>query len=493
MFRFFIGSLISSASECLILSLSGAASIASSWAIIEGAGFEKFSVNFCIIVIIFSFFLLWISIFWINVLFIPIVSGRISLFSPLTSYFFQIPFKTSRSVQVVAGFWLTLWLLVVTIGWSLVLKENPIIYHLNNKIPYKRCCNSNQNNFYFWFITNYLQNITKLSEKAISNREFIVYQPSTSYTYVETLNGMFTAFVLAMLSGREFLINTNDEFSSTLKKPGWNWIYREVINDTLTSYAHYDLSVPPSHIITPLFNWESLLLDDINRSFLGNNKVVYIDARDFLVPFFYANPHHRGFLCNICDISQIYTALSRQFLRYTDQIVNEAESLTSQIHNNYSVSLVSASGSNLKQMVDTSLRCLSKQSKNEDQHWVIVQLGNIKKKLIKFHNISQHRIHIFGPSEIPSKYSREFRTAVLYYICSKADYVISFSGDSISESISLSSDIPIYVVYKNYPVCADVAVRLPCIKSWKRIMGSIGNDFDKVMIAEFINQYKCSL
>jgi len=485
---FCYSSFVSSISECIIVGLIGGISILSVWFLILETGFDPSSVQFVLLFSFSSIVLIWYSIFWIKVLFIPGNRGKISVFAPIPIRVNQHSFKTDGILAMVSIAWVSIWAFIVILGISLGIRKDPVFYKSNNNVkPSHHCCQPKKNNFSNWFKDDYLTMIRLKQNETFEKRQFIVFHPFKDTSFNQIIDGLFTAFALSIISGRELLIDIQPEICDLLKNPGWIWRREEVFHHLPFNYEILDFTQIPSFIVAPAhkWRWSDILHRNLTSIVMTKHQVVLLDSDEFLAPLFWSNPNYRTMLCSICDITEIYFEFSGVFLNFADSVNVIAQRFLQNVKSKPALAIFDDHEIRYtKMMQDTAYRCLM--MKSEPEQDFVVYFGK------KFLYIN-HTVHSINNSPELIGVNSYFLSAVLFIISSYSSHIIGFSGSKLSESLAYSFNKPFYRVLRSFPLCDEVPIRIPCLNKWIQILNSPSMDIGSFMVAEFNNYDNCNL
>jgi hypothetical protein len=462
-------------------------------------GLEEKSVIQLIVFAAISIPAIWFSLFWIRVLFIPSSRGKLSIFSPIVTSSCQISFRNDDLIPIIAGSWLTIWLFLVTIGWSIAIRQEPVLYKSGHRLTsFPNCCQkiAKSDQFENWFETDYLPKILQRQRLAVAQRRFIVFQSSPSRAMHEQIGGLFTAFAFAMISGRELLVDWPPEMSAVLQTPGWEWDYSKIFRKKPITPAILDLVAPPSYIVPPAHKWKwaDILQENITSKILGDDLVILVDCDDFLAPFLWLNRHYRSFLCGLCNIDEIHEKFGKVLLQWNDRVVQASNEII-KIMGESPVVLVAdskiASRQKLKQMTDTMMRCADA-SNHGKVPWLVLRNGGGLSSFPPWDMIGHHKQFFFESfNSLKNMNTLEEKAAVLYCMANVSKAVIGFTGSAIAESLAYAVGAPLYLVLHRTPFCGEVPIRIPCIKKWNSVLNSPAINLSKFMSAEMTNMLKC--
>ena len=508
MLNFFVTSFLSSLFESFLLCLVGGTTFSSIWYMVLSFGYEPETISYFILFFGISVPLIWIALFWVKVLFIPSSRGKISIFSPFLTKYFQISFKNETLIPIVSGTWLTIWLFIVTLGWCMAVRSNPIAYKTKHQITsFPPCCQSPGTNFSNWFIETYVPSIAQKQKLPLSERKFLVFQPSITTTFESIINGLFSVFALAIVSDRELLVDWSLDMHNLLRPPYWEWTYGKLFPSASMIHPILDFVTSPSYIVPPPHKWKysDLLQENITIKLLKNDHIIFVDNDEFFAPFLWMNPYYRNKLCGLCDITQIFKEFSDVLLRFSDNIETLAQKVkeelnltgTSETSNSDFVIGIADSTVGPKQRMtelkDTLTRCLDAIYPTADT-WIIWKKGGGFGEFPKWDQIGNHKIFTIDDIQSLKKSDLLEKTAVLHKLAmTDAKGIAGFAGSSLLESLAYSSGLNLYQVLHKFPVCAETVIRVPCMKKWKKILNSPGIDLQKFMTAEMMNQMKCNI
>lgn len=499
MLNFFVTSLVSSIIECVILCIIGGATISSVWFIVLEIGFEEKSILFYLTLCAISIPVLWFALFWIKILYIPSSRGKLSIFSPLPTNICMIQmYKNEGIIPVVSGSWLIMWLFIITLGWSIAIRQDPISYKLHHKITgFHACCENGSGNFMEWYKKKYLPLIHRKQNLTLDQRKFIVYQPSASLNLEQQLNGLFSAFALSIISKREFLVDFQHEFQEVFEKPEWDWEYSKLFPSRPITHTILDFVTLPSYIVPPAhkWRWSDIVSSNISETLFRNDRIVMVDCDDFIAPLFWLNPLYRKTLCKICSIDQIYHNFAKVLLNWKVEVKHAADAISQEIHGNAVIAIADsriASRSRLGKMLDTMMRCSDIANRNQ-KSWLIVKRGGGLGSFPKWDQIGPHNVYIYDDLECVKKMGTILRNAALHYTSLNATAIVGFTGSAIAESLAYGSGIPLYLVLHRVPFCGEVEIRIPCIQKWHLFLNSPGINITTFMTSEMSNQLKCRI
>lgn len=503
MINFFTTSFVSSLVECFVLSIIGGATVSSCWYLVLNFGFTPDTMIFFVLFLLISIPLIWIALFWIKALFVPSQRGKISIFSPLTTKFGQISFKNESLIPIIAGSWLTVWVFIISIGWCMAIRSSPIAYKNKHQIiSYSPTCSSPGMNFSNWLHDTYIPSISKKQNLSISQRKFIVFQPSLSTNLESMINGLFTAFSLAIVSDRELLVDWPLEMHNLLRTPLWEWSFSKLFTAAPMTHAILDFVSSPSYIVPPSHKWKyaDLLQENISEKMLLKDHIIFVDSDEFLAPLIWLNPNYRSFLCSLCDITNIFKVFSDALINFSDNVEVLAHKVESEINLSNSQGVVvgiadSTVGSkqHIIELTDTLSRCMDAVYPSADK-WIIWKKGGGLSKFPKWTTIGNHHAIIFNDLKSLQDSDLIEREAVLYAITvGHAKAVVGFAGSPLLEFLTFSSGLPLYQVLHKFPVCGEIDIRVPCMKKWQQIINSPSINLSKFMTSEIMNQVKCNL
>ena len=429
-------------------------------------------------------------------MFIPGNRGKISVFAPFPFNFAHISFKNDGLIPIVAGTWLTIWLFIVTLGWSCAVRQEPFVYKKDTQgiQSYKRNCKAS-GNFMDWFNKEYLPLMKSKEKEAMENRKFLMFQAPLYATFDQFVSGLFTAFTLAIVSDRELLIDYPEEYKDIFLSPGWEVNAKHVWPSIPLTHTIIDLCTPPSFIVPPSHKWmwADILMRNVSV-LLSTKQLVIVESDEFFGPLIWANPLYRDKLCNVCNVEEAYGNFGKLFLKFSKSIIKEADDVMSSIGKNFSIAVTDArivQGKRLKQVLDTTLRCMSSFS-SDDASFLFLPMGRGVYYYPPWKTIGSHKtFNYFETSNKKLDYYHQH--AVLYALANKAEAVLTFQGSHLGESLAYSNDKPLYSVFQRIPFCGEVAIRLPCIDKFVSIVGSKGINMSLFMTSELSNQMKCNI
>ena len=490
---FFATSILSSLSECCVLVIFGGASFSSSWFLVKHFQLLPHSIWFYVIFITLSVLMVWISLFWIKILFIPGNRGKISIFSPLPVNFAHISFRNDGLIPIVAGTWLTIWLFIVTVGWLCAVRQDPFPYKRETKwIGYNRTCKAN-GNFTEWFTNEYMPFVEREKAKDLDARKFLLFQPPLGATFDQFISGMFTAFIFSIISEREFLIEYPQEFQNIFQNPGWEVNVSNVWPSIPFGHTILDLCTSPSFIVPPnhKWQWSDIVMSEVS-TLLSNRQFVVVQSDEYLGPLIWANPYYRQRLCHICGVEEAYQNFANLFLNFTPFIEDYALKVKSLMSNkSFTIAVTDTKiiqGNRKRQMLDTSLRCMSSFS---SPNATFLFVSRESQNYPYWRPLGPHEIYNFNDLIVDFKLSKFHERAVLYMLTKEAEAVLSFQGSHLGESLAYSANKPFYSVLQRVPFCGEVPIRLPCIDKFDSIIGWKGSNISVFMTAELSNQMKC--
>jgi hypothetical protein len=501
MLGFFAASFVSSVLECGVLCIVGGATVSSFWYLTLEMGFEDRSFSCYAVFVSISVPSIWFSLFWIRVLFIPNSRSKISVFSPIPTSSCQVSFRNDDLIPMIAGSWLTIWLFLVTIGWSIAIRQDPVVYKSQHKLTsFPQCCKDppHRDAFQNWFSEEYVPGIRRRQKKSVSNRRFLVFQPSPSRQLHEQVNGLFTAFGFSIVSDREMLVDWPAEMNEVLSCPGWEWDYSVVFPKHPITPAIVDLVAMPSYIVPPAHKWKwaDILQENVTKKILGDDQVILIDCDDFLSPFLWLNPTYRGFLCSLSTIDMIYENFGGSLLNWSSVALNVSKAILKEMHGEpvilYADSRIAAR-QRLRQMTDTMLRCADAVDSG-DVPWLVVRNGGGLSRFPAWPGIGRHDTYLYYQfRQLDELETAELKAAVLYCLARSSKGVIGFTGSGMSESIAYTSGSPLFMVLHRTPFCSQVPIRIPCISKWKSVLNSPSINLSRFMSAEMTNMLKCQV
>lgn len=494
---YFITSIVSSIAECIVTCVVGGLTVTAVWHLAKGIGLEAKSISFYIFLILVSIPTIWIALFWLKILFIPSSRGKLSIFSPFLINQCQISFRNDDMVTVVAGVWLILWTFMLTIGWSFSIRQNVIYYKVGDKLAsFPNCCDKYGNNFHNWFKNEYMPSIIYRQQRKIEKRKFLVFQPSSSFSFEKQVNGLLSSFALAIVSDRELLVDWSDEMNEIFKSPGWNWQFSKLFpKKKWLNHITFDLVTPPSFIVPPAhkWRWSDLLQADISKKMFGSEKVVMVNIDEFIAPLLWANPVYRKEMCQLSNIDQIYSNFASVLLNFSDKVVNISQKIRNEVGESAVIAIADsrlAAINKLKKMTDTMLRCMDAID-NEQKSWLINKQGSAISSVLKWKKIGIHAIFTLNDLDCLKNVKGKLRSAALLHYSDKAEAVVGFTGSKLAETIAFGRNISLYFVLHRIPFCSKVAIRLPCIEKWPNIINSAGINLDRFMVSEMNNFMNC--
>ena len=92
-------------------------------------------------------------------------------------------------------------------------------------------------------------------KEPLDNRKFLMFQAPLKSSFDQFVNGLFTAFTLAIVSDRELLIDYPDEYKDIFVSPGWEIDASRVWPSIPLTYTLIDLFTPPSFIVPSSHKW----------------------------------------------------------------------------------------------------------------------------------------------------------------------------------------------------------------------------------------------
>ena len=492
---FFATSILSSLIECAVLAIFGGASFSSSWFLVKHFRLSPHSIWFYVVFCTLSILMVWISLFWIKILFIPGNRGKISIFSPLPLNIAHISFRNDGLIPIVSGTWLTIWLFIVTVGWSCAVRQDPFPYKKETQwIGYNRTCRAN-GNFTTWFNEQYMPFVEREKKKSLENRRFLLYQAPLEASFDQFVGGMFTAFVFSIISEREFLIDYPQEFENIFVSPGWEVNISNVWPSIPFGHTILDICTSPSFIVPPnhKWDWSDIVMSNVSK-LLSTRQFVVVESDEYFGPLLWANPLYRDKLCSVCGVEEAYHNFGKLFLKFTPFIQSHANRIRSIMKNtNFSIAVTDTrviQGKKARQMLDTSLRCItSTSSDNASFLFVPSQKAGYHYPHWKPHGL--HNIYTYQEFSTIKKLSQFHQAAILYELANSAEEVLTFQGSHLGESLAYSRGIPLYTVLQRVPFCGETGIRLPCIDKFVSILGSKGTNLSVFMTAELSNQMKC--
>ena len=494
---YFVTSFVSSFVECIITCAVGGSTISAVWHLAKGIGFEVKSISFYVFVIVVSVPTIWIALFWLKILFIPSSRGKLSIFSPFLINHCQISFRNDDMVTVVAGVYLILWTFLLTVGWSFSIRQNVIHYKMGNQLTaFPNCCESYGNNFQNWFTNEYIPSIIYQQQKKIENRKFLVFQPSSSLTFEQKVNGLLSSFALAIVSDRELLVDWSDDMNDIFKSPGWNWQFSKLFpQQKWTGHITFDFVTPPSFIVPPAhkWRWSDLLQSDISKKMFGSERIVMVNIDEFIAPLLWANPVYREQMCQLSNIDQIYANFASVLLNYSDKVLSISKRIKKEVGESSIIAVADSKLSpinKLKEMTDTMLRCMD--SINNDQKtWLIKKQGHAISSVLNWKKIGIHSIFTVNDLECLKNVKIELQNAALLHYSDMTEAVVGFTGSKLAETIAFGRNKSFYLVLHRIPFCSEAAIRLPCIEKWPNIINSVGIDLKSFMVSEMNNFMHC--
>lgn len=497
MIKFFVASFCSSLSECVVLCLVGGATVSSVWHLVLEIGLQEKSLLFYLLFVGISVPVIWFSLFWIKVLLVPNSRGKLSIFSPLPTTSCQISIRNDDLIPVIAGSWLTVWLFMVTIGWSMAIRHEPILYKTGHRVTiFPKTCPKHGNEFEDWFKRVYLPNIKTIQKLPIGKRKFLVFQPTASLDFDEKISGLMTSFVLAVVLNRELLVDWSHEMNEILESPGWEWDYSRLFPKKPMTPTILDLVTRPSYIVPPShsWSWADLLQANLTEVMSYNNIVMIIDCDEFVAPLLWLNPVYKSFFCGLCDVQDIYTSLAKVLLNWTPKLEAMATAARSVVKDGVIMIADSTitTRQRLRAMTDTMMRCADRIDPKKNQ-WLIVRNGGGLTEFPAWPEIGPHQVVYQEALPEVDPLKKDLAAAVLFKLAQKSRAVVGFTGSSLAESIAFSAGIPLYVVMHRTPFCGEVTIRLPCIYKWRAILNSPRVNMSSFMSAEMTNMIKCKV
>jgi hypothetical protein len=423
------------------------------------------------------------------------------VFSPIPTSSCQVSFRNDDLIPIIAGSWLTIWLFLVTIGWSIAIRQDPILYKSHHKLTsFPQCCKDppHRDAFETWFSEEYVPAIRGRQKNPMANRRFLVFQPSPLRELHQQVNGLFTAFAFAIVSNREMLVDWPVEMSQVLGPPGWEWDYSVVFPKRPITPAILDLVAMPSYIVPPAHKWKwaDILQENVTTKILGDDEVILIDSDDFLSPFLWLNPNYRSFLCSLSTIDMVYENFARSLLNWRSLALNISKAIVKEVHGEpmilYADSRIAAR-QRLRQMTDTMLRCADA-ADSEDVPWLVVKNGGGLSRFPAWPGIGRHDTYLYYQfPQIEELETAELKAAVLDCLARVSKGVIGFTGSGMAESIAYASGSLLFLVLHRTPFCSHVPIRIPCITKWKSVLNSPTINLSRFMSAEMTNMLRCQV
>lgn len=493
---FFLTSIISSLLENCLICIVGGSTISATWFIAKVIGYEEKSFPFYAVVASISIPVIWITLFWLKILFIPNSRGKLSVFSPLPIKFLEISFKNDDLILVIAGAYLMVWLFLISVGWSYAARRESLISRMTqNQNGLQNCCSNPGKNFNAWFGTIYLPFIIDKQQQPYEKRTFLVFRPYAKMPFEKMVHGLFSSFAFALITDRELFVDWHPDMEDFFESPGWSWKYSSLFQRKRPPKSiTIDLVSTPSFIIPSAHKWKwaDILQRNISTTIFSTNKVVILHCDEFIAPLLWANPVYRAKLCEICNIDKIYSNFASIFFKFTEPIVQLSKEIQKEIGNNSIISVVDskiASVNRFGRMITTMARCMDAID-HKQTSWVILGRYSSFSSIIKWNQVGNHTIYSY--TNLHSiETSHKYQMAALYLYASQAKAIVGFTGSAVAESIAFSMNKDLYLVLHRVPFCSKAVIKLPCLQKWPVIANTPEIDLSQVMVAEMNNFMDC--